>query len=374
MRLPALMIGVAALLAVPALLLAQGAGQGTALAAAKSKTSHKAVKKVLAKAKPQKPKGPPAKDLFGAVRVPAPLPARSIGFYAKGCLAGAEAMPVDGPAWQAMRLSRNRNWGHPELIAVVKRLATEAKAHDGWPGLLVGDMSQPRGGPMTGGHASHQVGLDADVWLTPMPDRKLTAREREDISATSMLAEDSQSVNPKVWTDAHVKLLKRVASYDEVQRVLVHPAIKKAMCDASKDEKERSWLSKIRPYWGHYYHFHIRIACPKGSAGCEGQPEVDDDNDGCGAELTQWLKRVKPVPVPAPPVPPKTAVKPAPGKAPLMLEQLPAACRAVLASGEVPQSVKAALAPPKAVPAQKTVVPPAPKPATPPARKASLKE
>ena len=372
MRLPVLIFGVAALLAAPALL-AQGAGQGTALAAAKSKPSHKAVKKVLAKAKPQKPKGPPAKDLFGAIRVPAPLPARSIGFYAKGCLAGAEAMPVDGPAWQAMRLSRNRNWGHPELIAVVKRLATEAKAHDGWPGLLVGDMSQPRGGPMTGGHASHQVGLDADVWLTPMPDRKLTAREREDISATSMLADDSQSVNPKVWTDTHVKLLKRAASYDEVQRVLVHPAIKKAMCDASKDEKERSWLSKIRPYWGHYFHFHIRIACPRGSAGCEGQPEVDDDNDGCGAELTQWLKRVKPAPVA--PVPPKTAIKPAPGKAPLMLEQLPAACRAVLASGEVPQSVKAALEPPKkAVPARETVVPPAPKPATPPAKKASLKE
>ena len=122
---------------------------------------------------------------------------------------------------------------------MVKRLAADAKAHDGWPGLLVGDMSQPRGGPMTSGHASHQVGLDADVWLTPMPDRKLTTREREDTSATSMLADYRVSVNPKVWTEAHVRILKRAASYPQVERVLVHPAIKKAVCDVSKDEKDR---------------------------------------------------------------------------------------------------------------------------------------
>jgi penicillin-insensitive murein endopeptidase len=375
MRLPRYIFGLAALLAVPAFLFAQEsakqAGKAGQTAHGSSKASSEtgedvkarkptktepktAVRKVLAKAKP---KAPPAKNLFGAIKVPAPLTARSIGFYAKGCLAGAEAMPINGPAWQAMRLSRNRNWGHPQLIALIKKLAIEAKAHDGWPGLLVGDISQPRGGPMLTGHASHQIGLDADVWLTPMPDRTLTTKEREEISATSMLSDDSQSVNPKVWTDAHVRLLKRAASYEQVERVLVHPAIKKAVCEAAKDEKARDWLSKIRPYWGHYYHFHIRIACPKGSVGCEGQPSVDDDNDGCGAELTQWLKRVKPAP--APPVPPKTAVKPAPGKKhPLTLEQLPAACRAVLASGDTPPLVKEALAPPKtATPAPKQVVP-----------------
>ena len=126
--------------------------------------------KAPSKAKAAKQPPPtPAKELFGAAKTPAAMAARSIGFYAKGCLAGGSALPIDGPAWQAMRLSRNRNWGHPELIALVEKLATEAKAHDGWPGLLVGDMSQPRGGPMLTGHASHQVGLDADVWLTPMP-------------------------------------------------------------------------------------------------------------------------------------------------------------------------------------------------------------
>jgi penicillin-insensitive murein endopeptidase len=343
MRFPTLVLGLVALLALPVLLVNQPRGGPLAAAAAKdsadqpvkiaakSKQARKPPKKAPSKAaKAAKPKPTPAKELFGAAKTPAPLAARSIGFYAKGCLAGAAALPTDGPAWQAMRLSRNRNWGHPDLVALIEKLAVEAKEHDGWPGLLVGDISQPRGGPMLTGHASHQVGLDADVWFTPMPDRTLTHKEREELSATSMLAEDRVSVNPKVWTEAHVRLLKRVAGYKAVERVLVHPAIKKAVCEASKDEKDRDWLSKIRPYWGHYYHFHVRVACPKGSPGCEHQPSVDDDNDGCGAELTRWLKLVKPKPVVA--APPKPG-KPAPERRPITLDQLPAECRTVLASG-----------------------------------------
>jgi penicillin-insensitive murein endopeptidase len=361
MRLPTLVLCLATLLALPALLVvtrdagpaARAAQQGAKAKAAKAKAARKAPSKATARPKPTL-----AKELFGAVKTPAPLAARSIGFYAKGCLAGAAALPVDGPAWQAMRLSRNRNWGHPDLIALIEKFAADARDKDGWPGLLVGDISQPRGGPMLTGHASHQVGLDADVWFTPMPDRRLSEKEREELSATSMLADDRVSVNPKVWTEAHVRLLKRAASYEKVERVLVHPAIKKAICDASKDEKERDWLSKIRPYWGHYYHFHIRIACPKGSTSCDAQPSVDDDNDGCGAELTQWLKRIKPRPV-APPV--KPPVTPPPEKRPITLDQLPEACRVVLASG-TPEADKQPPSDPKAKAAPVT---PAAKKATP---------
>src|SRR5262249_57426627 len=140
-----------------------------------------------------KPAGPPAKELFGVGKSPAPMAARAIGFYAKGCLAGAKALPIDGPAWQAMRLSRNRNWGHPDLIAMLEKLAIEAREHDGWPGLLVGDISQPRGGPMLSGHASHQVGLDADIWFTPMPERRVTARGRDGKSARSTVAAGRRS-------------------------------------------------------------------------------------------------------------------------------------------------------------------------------------
>jgi penicillin-insensitive murein DD-endopeptidase len=373
MRVPTLVLSLAALLALSALLVVH---DGPLSAAAKAAPKKAAAKKAPSKtSKTAKPKPTPAKELFGAATTPAPLAARSIGFYAKGCLAGASALPIDGPAWQAMRLSRNRNWGHPDLIALVEKLATDAKEHDGWSGLLVGDISQPRGGPMLTGHASHQVGLDADVWFTPMPDRRLSEKEREELSATSMLADDGVSVNPKVWNEAHVRLLKRAASYKAVERVLVHPAIKKAVCDASKDEKDRDWLSKVRPYWGHYYHFHIRVACPKGSTGCERQPSVDDDNDGCGAELTRWLKLVKPKPVVA--TPPKPSSTPAPARRYLTLDQLPAECRAVLASG-TPAVSPAATTPDAAKegaanPAQASTAAPAAAPATPAASAKQVK-
>jgi penicillin-insensitive murein endopeptidase len=268
----------------------------------------------------------PAKQLFGAVKTAAPLEARAIGFYAKGCLAGAQALPVDGPAWQAMRLSRNRNWGHPDLVRLIERLAMEAKERDGWPGLLVGDMSQPRGGPMLTGHASHQIGLDADIWLTPMPDRRLSPQEREELSAVSMLGPDKLSVDPTVWTPRHVRLIRRAASYPEVDRIFVHPAIKKALCDgAAQAGSDRRWLSKVRPYWGHHYHFHIRLDCPKDSASCKPQPEPSHD-DGCGKEVQDWLALLAKPPEPAP-------AKPQPPKPPITLAQLPGECRAVLHAG-----------------------------------------
>ena len=68
-----------------------------------------------------------AKELFGRKVLPAAMPTRVIGFYAKGCIAGAEALPINGDTWQVMRLSRNRNWGHPDLVALLERLS--AKAH-----------------------------------------------------------------------------------------------------------------------------------------------------------------------------------------------------------------------------------------------------
>jgi penicillin-insensitive murein endopeptidase len=305
------------------------------------------------------PKPPvPAKQLFGAVKTAAPLAARSIGFYARGCLAGARPLAIDGPAWQAMRLSRNRNWGHPSMISWLERFAKEAQAGDGWPGLLVGDISQPRGGPMLTGHASHQVGLDADIWLTPMPHRRLTEKEREEISAISMLADDKVSVDPNVWSDSRAKIIKRAASTPEVERIFVHPAIKKALCDAAPSlGSDRSWMSKVRAYWGHYYHFHVRLHCPKDNPGCKAQDPVSG-GDGCGAELTDWLKRIAEPPKPPP-------AKPAPPKPPITLAGLPAECRVVLDSGKAPMAASAT-GPAESKPAT------APASATPPAQGAGF--
>jgi penicillin-insensitive murein endopeptidase len=275
-----------------------------------------------------------AKSLFGAVKKPAPLTARAIGYYSRGCLSGAVPLPIDGPAWQEMRLSRNRNWGHPELISLIERFATESQKLDGWPGLLVGDIAQPRGGPMRTGHASHQVGLDADIWLTPMPNRRLTRKERENLEATSMLDKTGVAVDPKVFTGKQVSLIKRAASYPEVERIFVHPAIKKALCTAAG--LDRAWLGKVRPYYGHYYHFHVRIKCPAGFEGCKSQVPPTGD-DGCGKEVDQWLAKVIPAkPSTTPPVPKPRTVSVRPPKPPVMLADLPDQCRELLAAKPEP--------------------------------------
>jgi len=268
-------------------------------------------------AKPTDP-STPAKELFGRKAAPAHLEARTIGFYAKGCLAGGVALPINGRTWQVMRLSRNRNWGHPQLVQFLERLADQAPK-TGWRGLLVGDLSQPRGGPMRTGHASHQVGLDADIWLTPMPDRELTRLEREEMLATMVVRDDRKDVDPKVWTPAHLNVIKAAAQDPLVQRIFVNAAIKKALCrEAGSD---RAWLSKVQPWWGHDYHFHVRMVCPSDSPECKGQPERPA-SDGCGKELDHWFTPATLHPKPDP-TPPK------PRRGPLMAE-LPAACRQVL--------------------------------------------
>ena len=271
----------------------------------------------------------PAKQLFKAIKFGSGSKAATYGYYTKGCLAGGQQLETDGPAWQAMRLSRNRHWAHPMMISLVKKLASEAQKQDDWTGLLVGDLSMPRGGPMRPSHTSHQVGLDADIWLTPMPNRRLSRKERETMSAVFMLTKNHLSVNRKVWTAAHGKLIKRAASYREVQRILVHPAIKKELCETAG--QDRAWLSKVRPVRGHNYHFHIRIKCPPGSPGCRPQRGPTGD-DGCGGELKRWYKwlhaRLKPKPRTA------TKRKPRKKRPPMTLSDLPKACRAVLRASD----------------------------------------
>ncbi|PWB82445.1 MAG: penicillin-insensitive murein endopeptidase [Methylocystaceae bacterium] len=258
----------------------------------------------------------PAKELFGRATRPAPLDPEPIGFYSHGCLAGAEALPVDGPTWQVMRLSRNRNWGHPALIAFLQRFAPAAARASGWPGILVGDISQPRGGPMLTGHASHQIGLDADIWLTPAPQRELTRAEREEMSATDVVREDRLDVDPNVWTDQHLAVIRAAAISPEVQRIFVNAAIKRAICRSARGD--RSWLAKVRPMWGHNYHFHIRLFCPRGAEACADQ-DPTPAGDGCDASLAWWFTEEA--------LHPKKSTKSWP---PMTMAKLPSDCREVL--------------------------------------------
>ncbi len=169
---------------------------------------------------------------------------------------------------------------------------------------------------MRTGHASHQIGLDVDLWLTPMPDRPLSDAERESISAVSMLRPGTRTVDEALLTDAHIALIRRASLDPEVARIFVHPAIKQSMCDRAVGD--RAWLSKIRPWWGHDAHFHVRLACPSGERLCHDQ-DPPAPGDGCGADLAWWLTEEPWRPKP-----------PGPPAAPLRLADLPAACSTVL--------------------------------------------
>ncbi len=265
-------------------------------------------------ANPADPKTP-AKELFGRARDPAPTESEPVGFYSKGCLAGGEELPVNGPNWQVMRLSRNRNWGHPALIAFLERFAPAAAEASGWPGILIGDMSQPRGGPMLTGHASHQIGLDVDIWLTPMPARQLSRAEREEMSATNMVREDGLDVIPGLWTPSHLAVVRAAAQDPAVQRIFVNAAIKRAMCRVAAGEP---WMRKVRPYYSHNYHFHVRLYCPRGAESCRDQ-DPTPTGDGCDASLAWWFSDEV--------LHPKPSTKTWP---PMTMSALPSECRAVL--------------------------------------------
>ena len=258
----------------------------------------------------------PAAHLFSARSGPADMPAAVHGGYAGGCLAGASALPQTGPGWQAMRLDRNRYWGHPALIAFIERLAARAQ-EIGWPGIYVGDMSQPRGGPMNSGHTSHQTGLDADIWLRRPGDRRLSREERERIGSLDVVAGDRRSVNAN-WTAGHHALLKAAASDPAVARIFVNPAIKRELCNAEPPGPRRDWLGKVRPWWKHQSHFHVRLNCPPDSPGCIAQDPVPP-GDGCDETLAWWFT--------------DEALNPAPASGPdreLTMADLPSACKAVL--------------------------------------------
>jgi penicillin-insensitive murein DD-endopeptidase len=267
---------------------------------------------------------PLAKQLFGAKDNGSHQKARSFGGYSKGCVAGAVQLPETGPTWQAMRLSRNRNWGHPETIDFIGDLSAFAAKQPGWRGLYIGDISQPRGGPMLSGHRSHQIGLDADIWMLPTSRLDLSAQKRENISSISMRRAKGAFVNDN-WSRAHHRILREAAKDKRVARIFVFPGAKVQMCN---DEKgNRKWLRKIRPWWGHHYHFHVRLKCPKGLKGCENQA-APPAGDGC-ADAQKWVDDI------LNPPPPKKADPNAPKPKPrreYVLADLPKQCAAVLQS------------------------------------------
>ncbi len=273
---------------------------------------------------------PKANQLFGAKDTPSAQAPAPIGTYARGCAAGNVQLPESGPTWQAMRLSRNRYWGQPELVQFIEDTSAYA-ARIGWDGLYVGDMSQPRGGPMTSGHASHQIGLDVDIWMKPGMDMHLSRSAREKISSINVRSADQRHVN-RNWTPAHAALLKHVASDPRVDRIFVTPPVKIEFCKTAT-RADRKWLQKIRPMYGHNYHFHVRLKCPRGSKYCETQKptvrQLSKGGTGCDESLEWWVTDYL--------NPPKSTkpAKPAPkkkGARDFVMSDLPSQCSNVLSS------------------------------------------
>jgi penicillin-insensitive murein endopeptidase len=224
-----------------------------------------------------------ATDPWSTATSPAPGPPRSIGGYSRGCIAGASTLPLEGPGWRVMKPARNRYYGHPQLIEVVQRLGGFVNA-ESLGELRVGDLGQPRGGPAPSGHASHQSGLDADLGYA------LGARAPGDYWVP-MIDRKAMKVLP-AFGEAQLRLVREAAMDPRVDRLFVNPVLKQALCErAPKDPAARAWLRRVRPWWGHDEHFHIRLACPTDSPRCAPQAPLAE-GDGCGG-LDWWFAEKK---------------------------------------------------------------------------------
>jgi len=247
------------------------------------------------------------------VSTPAPGPPQSIGFYTAGCLQGAQALPLDGPGYEAIRVSRNRYWGQPITVDFITTFAEKMRAA-GQAHLYIGDLGQPRGGPAPSGHASHQVGLDADIWFERQPGARRAPAERENPRLRSLVLPNDSGIDDSVFSQQHVLLLRTAAEMPNLDRMFVNKWIKQRICNTATGN--RSWLRKLVPWYGHDEHFHVRLYCPPGNPQCQPQATYSDD-DGCGEALESWFRKAPPTP--PPPGPPKP-----------YRPKLPAACQAVL--------------------------------------------
>ncbi|RUR31680.1 penicillin-insensitive murein endopeptidase [Vreelandella nanhaiensis] len=227
---------------------------------------------------------------------------RVIGHHGGGCLVGAEQLPPEGNGYQAVDLDRNRHYGHPTLIDYIQRLG-ERVDEAGFGPILVGDMAQPRGGPMPYGHVSHQNGLDVDIWFRlDLPLLELSEREGLE---QPILVDSAISRVDERWDNRHATLIRLAAEDQRVARIFVDSAVKRDLCEREWDD--RSWLRRVRPWHSHDEHLHVRLRCPPGASECVDQPEPPA-GEGCDT--------FSPTPRPE--------VYPSPGRT------LPSACAAVL--------------------------------------------
>ncbi len=219
---------------------------------------------------------------------PYPEPPEAIGSYNNGCLSGAQALPLKGEGFQVIRASRHRYYGHPDLIEFIKEFAANIKSSSG-NDVLIGDMSMPRGGRFIYGHSSHQIGLDVDVWFRfQQAGTSLSPQQLETPQALDLTNPEEFKVNSN-WQNEHAAMIQQAAADKRVARIFVNPIIKQKLCQMNWPDD--NWLNKVRPWWGHSMHMHIRLTCPESSKSCRNQ-HLPAQGSGCN-EISWWKSQPK---------------------------------------------------------------------------------
>jgi penicillin-insensitive murein endopeptidase len=206
-------------------------------------------------------------------RTPSRGAPQSVGGYSSGCVLGAVALPAVGPGFAVVWPDRRRVYGHPVVVDFIRELGRRT-VDSHLPRLSVGDLGQARGGPAPTGHASHQSGLDVDLFFLPPEGEKTTS-----------LVDDAHRRPGRRFTEATIRLLALAAADTRVDRIFINPVLKRALCQRSPGEHD--WLRKLTPWWGHDDHFHVRLACPPESPACVPQAPLAA-GDGC-AEIDWWF-------------------------------------------------------------------------------------
>lgn len=213
-------------------------------------------------------------------RLPTNSPTTSLGEYSLGCLNGAVTFNGNEKGLLLAHKNRGRYWGHPHLI----KLLTDAgnAFYKNNQNIILGDLSHSRGGPMLTGHNSHQNGLDVDIWFQ-------MTKTNEALSFQTLETKEMKSI-PKLEED-QIKLIKYFASQDLVERIFINPNFKKKLCeDTTSLRLTFDEQRKMRAWWGHDDHIHVRMKCPSDSPNCIPQKPIPD-GDGCGEDLNWWFTK-----------------------------------------------------------------------------------
>jgi murein endopeptidase len=166
---------------------------------------------------------------------------RALGSPGAGRLVRGVRLPPEGghfftwdPVLHVAPNRASRRWGSDDLVRRILRvIEVYARAHPGAPRVGIGDLSRPRGGPFGPKHATHQNGLDADVYYP-----RLDGRERPPKRAEQMNRRLSQAL-----LDLFVAAGADVIYVGPNTRLTGPPHV-------------------VQVLWNHDNHLHVRIRHP----------------------------------------------------------------------------------------------------------------